>query len=374
MRSNISGYASVTDCGGCKRQVFNSSCYITSLVDPNSLNSEVHMSMSYLPFAHRFASLAAQTVKRMLGNTLHRNTEPSISETTRSFLQRIRYIPPQTNESRRKELVSALQETLLSWRVLPAANSSSIYSICQHSAAMAELSYPHHDFDTQLQIAKFTWFLIYVDDLSSNMPSALEDFQLKLLRHEAPEDPVLQHFTGHLMDMYRFWDRLPANCITSAALEFITGCALEIHTEIRKIELALSSTSWPYFLRARTGVAPAYAVMIFRTLSGNMSRYMQVIADVCLFIDLTNDVLSFHKEEVAGETRNYIHNRAGVSRKLPTNVLAEVAEEAVAAQNRVTAALRACRSEGIHAWETFVQGYVAFHLTQDRYRLNELLS
>ncbi|KAJ7056067.1 isoprenoid synthase domain-containing protein [Mycena amicta] len=171
--------------------------------------------------------------------------------------------------------------------------------------------------------------------------------------------------------MYKLWGSLPANCITSAALEFVTGCALEIHPEIRKIKLDPSSTSWPYFLRSHTGVAPAYAFMIFQAISANMSQYMQVIADICLFIDLTNDVLSFYKEELAGETANYIHNRAVVTGKSPPNVLAEVAEEALAARNRVTAALQKC--EGLCSWVTFVHGYLAFHLTQDRYKLKELL-
>ncbi|KAF9263189.1 terpenoid synthase [Marasmius fiardii PR-910] len=174
--------------------------------------------------------------------------------------------------------------------------------------------------------------------------------------------------------MYRFWDALPANCITGATLEFVTGCALEVHNEIQKIKPGSSPSSWPYYLRAKTGVAPAYAFMIFQTISGNMSLYMQVIADVCLFIDLTNDVLSFYKEELAEETINYIHNRSAAAGKPPIAVLTDVASEALAAYDRITAALQVMESEDAsHAWKTFVNGYVAFHMTQDRYRLKELL-
>ncbi|KAJ7050040.1 isoprenoid synthase domain-containing protein [Mycena amicta] len=344
--------------------------------------------MLYLHSAHQFTSHVVATLKGILAAVVPQATfkgmltagvqvpcddQPSIIQTTHSFLERIAYSSPPTNVFRRQQLVSGLEETMLSWGVLPAPNSTSIHRMCNHSAAMAELSYHDHDFDTQLQIAKFTWFMLYIDDLANNMSSALEDFQLKLLRHERPDHPVLQHFAGHLSDMYRFWDRIPANSITTAAHEFITGCALEIHPEICAIKLDLSSKSWPYFLRAKTGVAPAYAFMIFRTISANMSQYMQVIPDVCLFIDITNDVLSFYKEELVGETANYIHNRARVTKKPPLSVLAEVAEEALAARDRVTAVLRACGSEGLHAWVTFVQGYLAFHVTQDRYRLKELL-
>ncbi|KAK7014362.1 isoprenoid synthase domain-containing protein [Favolaschia claudopus] len=317
-------------------------------------------------------TLATATLRRIFSATESGELEP-VSDTIRSFLDHMMYIPPTSDDSRREKLVCALEEHMYLWGVLPASNGLFIHQTCKHSAAMAELSYHLHDFDTQLQIAKFTWFMIYIDDLASNMPSVLQDFQMKLLRRETPDHPVLHYFAGHLLDMYNFWDGLAANGITTAALEFITGCALEIHTEIRKIKLDSSSASWPYFLRARTGVAPAYAFMIFRAVTSNMSQYIQVIPDVCLFIDLTNDVLSFYKEELAGETGNYIHNRAGVTGKPPTHVLAEVAAEALAAHDRVTVSLHACQSQGLDAWMTFVHGYLAFHLTQDRYKLKDLL-
>ncbi|KAG7090688.1 hypothetical protein E1B28_009785 [Marasmius oreades] len=317
-----------------------------------------------------------------ISESLQENTDivqdhkSSIVATIHSFLEHISYATPTVACSRRRQLVSALDSTLLSCGVSTRGVPSFRYHerVCEHAAAMSELSFHDHDFETQVQIAKFTWFMIYIDDLSSRMPSALEDFQSKLFSRELPNDPVLQLLTEHLSDMYRFWDPLPANCITGATLEFVTGCALEINAEIQRIEPSSSPSSWPYYLRAKTGVAPAYAFMIFKTISGSMSRYMQVIADICLFIDLTNDVLSFYKEELAGETVNYIHNRAAVVGKLPIDVVSEVASEALAAYDRVTAALQPTfqSDDAIRAWKTFVNGYVAFHMTQDRYQLKEL--
>jgi hypothetical protein len=107
--------------------------------------------MYYLHSTQRFAILwslavtvfyaTVETLKGMLAATVYRNHEPSTVQTMCSFLQHIPYIPPQTNNSRRQELVSALEEALLSWRILPGDNSSSIYQICKHSAAMAEVRF-----------------------------------------------------------------------------------------------------------------------------------------------------------------------------------------------------------------------------------------
>lgn len=52
--------------------------------------------------------------------------------------------------------------------------------------------------------------------------------------------------------------------------------------------------SWPYYLRTKTGCAGAYTFMIFpKDIYLDMSVYIQVIEDLTLFTDLTNDVLSY---------------------------------------------------------------------------------
>lgn len=136
--------------------------------------------------------------------------------------------------------------------------------------------------------------MLYIDDLAHAMPSALQEFQFNILRKVPLNDKVLEHFVDNLTDMYHFWDALPANGIVCAALEFVNGCALENHPEIQSMSLHPSSTSWPYYLRAKTGVAPAYAFMIFTNDNhSNISNFMQVIADINIFIDLTNDILSY---------------------------------------------------------------------------------
>lgn len=136
--------------------------------------------------------------------------------------------------------------------------------------------------------------MIYLDDLAHKAPASLQGFQLKVLQKRSLDDPVLQHFSDNLADMYTFWDILPANSIVCAAFEFLNGCMLEIHPDIQSMVVCSSSPSWPYYLRAKTGVAPAYALMIFtKEKHPKISNYMQVVGDINLFIDLTNDVLSY---------------------------------------------------------------------------------
>lgn len=140
----------------------------------------------------------------------------------------------------------------------------------------------------------FIRFMLYLDDLAHTMPSALQGLQSLLFTLKEMEDPVFSHFLQNLAHMYKHWDFLPANGITCASFEFVNGCALESHPEFQNINSSVSSPSWSYYLRAKTGVAPAYAFMIFPAAEHpTLARYLPAIPDICLFIDLTNDVLSF---------------------------------------------------------------------------------
>lgn len=83
-----------------------------------------------------------------------------------------------------------------------------------------------------------------------------------------------------------------------------------------------------------------------------------------------SDLLSFYKEELAGETANFVHDRAKVSGKKITEVLADVLQEVTSSVNRARVLLQGDKEK--ETWERFIAGYVAFHFYSPRYQLIEL--
>lgn len=78
----------------------------------------------------------------------------------------------------------------------------------------------------------------------------------------------------------------------------------------------------------------------------------------------------FYKEELAGDTTNYVSLRAGYERKTSISTLDGVIKDCVAAFRRTRLVLSG-RGAYAEAWQTFAMGYVTFHVTNPRYRLDE---
>ncbi|KAF8893166.1 isoprenoid synthase domain-containing protein [Gymnopilus junonius] len=214
-------------------------------------------------------------------------------------------------------------------------------------------------------------FLICVDDLGQKFPSALEGFQQRVLENKSPAGEFLQAFREHLTDMYKYWDKIPANLINLSAIDFINGCLLEEMPVIRDMKVSPDARSWPFYLRNKTGTAVAYAFMLFpKDLHPDMSEYIQVIDDMNLYICLANDVLSFYKEYLAGETNNYISIRAKNTQKSLEDALQDTVNDTLAAHDRITKVLE--HTSAYVPWKNFVTGYLAFHFGLKRYRLSEL--
>ncbi|KAL9563604.1 hypothetical protein ACKAV7_012272 [Fusarium commune] len=107
-----------------------------------------------------------------------------------------------------------------------------------------------------------------------------------------------------------YWDPLVPNFIVTASLNFLNSNALEARKEFHQIERTNAGLSWAWFLREKDGVGEAYAWFTLpKALCPDISLFLEVIPDISIWIGLTNDVLSFYKEENAGESHNYIHNR-----------------------------------------------------------------
>ncbi|KAG6824532.1 hypothetical protein H0H93_001924, partial [Arthromyces matolae] len=159
--------------------------------------------------------------------------------------------------------------------------------------------------------------------------------------------------------MYDSWDTISANCIASSAMEFVNGCMLEDFQEAQNMEVSKDARSWPDYLREKTGTSSAYAFFIFprNDLEYCVTDFIQVIGDIKIYINHVNDLLSFYKEELAGETDNYIHIRASVQGKSAYDTLVDVARESVAAYSRVSGILSSQSPAAYQLWETFAAGY-----------------
>ena len=84
-----------------------------------------------------------------------------------------------------------------------------------------------------------------------------------------------------------------------------------------------------------------------------------------------SDVLSFYKEEIAGEQPNFIHDRAAVTGRSVAEALSDTVDDAITATLAAREVLRGT-PEG-EACEAVMAGYVRFHFLAGRYRLRELL-
>lgn len=80
---------------------------------------------------------------------------------------------------------------------------------------------------------------------------------------------------------------------------------------------------------------------------------------------------SFYKEELGGDMRNYIHNRAACTGKPVLTILEEVNMETIESARRVDTILRH-RGKYAQSWNDSVRGYMAMHTTNPRYKLKDL--
>ena len=86
---------------------------------------------------------------------------------------------------------------------------------------------------------------------------------------------------------------------------------------------------------------------------------------------IPSDILSFYKEELAGETVNRVHLIAKCKGVPQAQVLKDLVDDAVNAHHRVLDILRP-HTIAYESYLAFSQGYIGFHAGHQRYRLNEL--
>ncbi|KAG6844327.1 hypothetical protein H0H87_007733 [Tephrocybe sp. NHM501043] len=223
------------------------------------------------------------------------------------------------------------------------------------AASLIELAFKDCTFEEKTNMALYNWFILYTDDASTKNVTPFVEFQQRFFRQEQQLDQVLDAFADVLRRMCRQYSALFGNLFLSATFEFITATCAE--PGIEALPVLRGAKRFPTFLRDRTGLGVPYALMVYpNSRSMDFVTCFQALPDMNFWIAAINDLLSFYKEELAGETVNYIYNRAKVDNSNPLHVLLTIRDELLEASDNVTRALSGHAPAALKAWKDFEAG------------------
>ncbi|KAK2464938.1 hypothetical protein APHAL10511_003014 [Amanita phalloides] len=221
------------------------------------------------------------------------------------------------------------------------------------------LSYPHiKDVATRSLIAAHAAMFLNIDDFFSDKPGVVEEFNTRFVNGRPQEHPLLETFARLLRCVPKGRDPVLADMIIQSSMAFITSLAIEYHLKHVNLSHGIQLAN-P--LRIMSGLSAAYILFVFPPNSSPQT-YLSLLPLMIDFVNLSNDVLSFYKEELAGETTNHISIRA---RTNGTDKLCELGKAI---------------DESINAYQQFKDiypecwtGYLRYHIQVPRYKLLELL-
>ncbi|KAF9479343.1 terpenoid synthase [Pholiota conissans] len=236
---------------------------------------------------------------------------------------------------------------------------------------MACTAYTHiEDEATRIFIALYTAFLVYVDDAYERDNERVCVFIERFLRREKQLDPVLDSMASFLLEIPVHYEPVAASIILTSTLNLINASTLEFQT--KGMKASLYAKGYPEFTRKLSGSSETYALMAFPR-SIPVRNYIQCIPEAVTFIGYGNDVLSFYKEDAAGETVNCISLLAGCQGQPKMDVFKQLANDVAEAHVQVCKILES-DTEAFQAWQKFKDGYVGFHTSFDRYLLDDLMN
>ncbi|KAF9458808.1 isoprenoid synthase domain-containing protein, partial [Collybia nuda] len=213
-------------------------------------------------------------------------------------------------------------------------------------------------------------FIIYIDDTSPGDVNPFVVFGPRFFSQTQQLDPVLDAFVDILQRICDQYEPATANYILASAFNYISSTCIE--PEIEAHAVVPGVIRFPWFIRGQTGISLAFALMLFPKSKGvSAVQYIQVLDEMNFWISGVNDLMSFPKEQLAGERNNYVHVRARTEGKSPMEVLAELNQELHMSRKLICAALSLIPGAST-VWSAFENGYIKWHLIQERYKLAEM--
>ncbi|KAG2356680.1 isoprenoid synthase domain-containing protein, partial [Suillus spraguei] len=260
------------------------------------------------------------------------------------------------------------------------------YSICPHmdmGVAMFN-TYAHlPDSATKMWISMFTILVTYIDDMvgKGDEFAHVYNFYERFARNQPQVHPVLTALDALLRDVVCFYSSPVSNLIVACTLDYLSSALIDNETKDMKAwyfpkkkpsQIILTEAqSYPDYLRMLSGLPTAYSLFIFPS-TVPLREYVQCMPDLAIVINHTNDILSYYKEEIEGETMNFLSQMAASRALTKQNALHQIIEKTLQAHHNIINCLKP-HAEAHDAYVDFFHGFVIkFHAALGRYKLEEI--
>jgi hypothetical protein len=225
---------------------------------------------------------------------------------------------------------------------------------------------------TRMWIALFAVLVTCIDDMMDKGEDLVHvySFYERFASNQSQGDPVLRAFDALLRDVVCYYSSPVSNLIIASVFDFISSILID--NETKDMQILPETRSYPDYMRTLSGIPTAFSLFIFPSMLP-LREYIQCMPDLANVINYTNDILSFYKEEIEGDTMNYL-SRVAASRALTKqDVLHEVIEKTVQSHHNILNCLRP-HAEACDAYARFFTGYFRFHVALKRYKMEEIMA
>ncbi|KFH42720.1 Trichodiene synthase-like protein [Hapsidospora chrysogenum ATCC 11550] len=297
------------------------------------------------------------------------------------FLRDISFKPPTpvcTQELRRRVKMRLRQQGVSE------ADLEGIQGPISTGVKITSFSYPYVSLDAQEYIACYAAYVISIDDLTRELAGDLRAFATRLALGQPHGSSLLRGFTSYLGEQGRVFGPFGGDMVIKGTLEFISSTGVE-EIPPESLHLPPEAADFLNFFRAKTGVAEPFAFFFFPEdilpESTSLERYVAAVPSIMLLLGYINDILSFYKEEVVAaaaaaaaaqdDSASFIRSHSKLHGISTLESLRRTKVETV----QVVEKLRGIFAEDkvlLGYMDQFVQGYVMYHLSCNRYKLGEL--
>ncbi|KAJ5589039.1 hypothetical protein N7537_011717 [Penicillium hordei] len=175
-----------------------------------------------------------------------------------------------------------------------------------------------------------------------------------------------------LSSFHSIFGQFAGDMIIKDSLQY-SACYTEM--ESKNIKFPAEAHLFPSYFRLKVGVAEAYSFMLFPTAQFSEAECLRycLLRILCLTSGFSwiNDIMSFYKEMAEMGNCNFVTNSAGCTGLTEIEFLRKLCDD-------TSDVIRTLHTFGkahpvlSKVLEAFVFGYFGYHLTQTRYRMEDL--